>query len=138
MKNFITIAVAIVLLFSGAIWWSNSLSSGDRSLITQSGLHWHPLLEIYVKGEKIEIPQNIGLLGVHSPIHTHDDLPIIHMEFSGKVTEDDIRLRNFFRVWGKDFMEFSPQVMMTVNGQENIEFGNYQMHDGDKIEIRYE
>ena len=138
MKNFISIAVAAVLLFSGAIWWSNSLSSDDLSIITQSGLHWHPLLEIYVKGEKIEIPQNIGLAGVHSPIHTHDDLPIIHMEFSGKVTEEDTKLGNFFKVWGKEFLSFGERVTMTVNGQENTEFENYQMRDGDKIEIRYE
>ena len=138
MKNFISIAVAAVLLFLGAIWWSNSLSSDDLSIITQSGLHWHPLLEIYVKGEKIEIPQNIGLAGVHSPIHTHDDLPIIHMEFSGKVTEEDTKLGNFFKVWGKEFLSFGERVTMTVNGQENTEFEDYQMHDGDKIEIRYE
>jgi len=138
MKNFISIAVAAVLLFLGAIWWSNSLSSDDLSIITQSGLHWHPLLEIYVKGEKIEIPQNIGLAGVHSPIHTHDDLPIIHMEFSGKVTEEDTKLGNFFKVWGKEFLSFGERVTMTVNGQENTEFENYQMRDGDKIEIRYE
>ena len=138
MRNFISIAVAAVLLFSGAIWWSKSLSSDDLSVIARSGLHWHPLLEIYVEGEKIEIPQNIGLVGVHNPIHTHDDLPIIHMEFSGKVTEEDIKLENLFKVWGKEFLSFGERVTMTVNGQENTEFEDYQMHDGDKIEIRYE
>ena len=86
-------------------------------------------------------------MGKHNPIHTHEDLPIIHMEFEGQVTEDDTRLENFFTVWGK---EFSPtrifdyengeegSVRMFVNGKENTEFGAYRMRDGDRIEIRYE
>ena len=35
-------------------------------------------------------------------------------------------------------MEFGSKVIMTVNGEENFEFENYQMRDGDKIELRYE
>jgi len=97
-----------------------------------------PELEIYVNGDKIEIPQNVGLGGIHNPVHTHDDLPLIHLEFDGLVREDNVKLGNFFRVWGKDFMEFGSKVIMTVNGEENFEFENYQMRDGDKIELRYE
>src|SRR3989344_3271064 len=138
MKKSFLIFVTVIILLIGAGWWSKSLQQNDPNIISRNGIHWHPLLEVYVKGEKIEIPQNIGLVGVHSPIHTHDDLPIIHMEFSGKVTEEDTKLRNFFKVWGKEFLSFGERVTMTVNGQENTEFENYQMHDGDKIEIRYE
>ena len=138
MKKSFLIFVTIIILLIGAGWWSKSLQQNDPNIISRNGIHWHPLLEVYVKGEKIEIPQNIGLVGVHSPIHTHDDLPIIHMEFSGKVTEEDTRLGNFFKVWGKEFLSFGERVTMTVNGQENAEFENYQMHDGDEIEIHYE
>ena len=138
MKKSFLIFVTIIILLIGAGWWSKSLQQNDPNIISRNGIHWHPLLEVYVKGEKIEIPQNIGLVGVHSPIHTHDDLPIIHMEFSGKVTEEDTELGNFFRAWGKEFLSFGERVTMTVNGQENAEFENYQMHDGDEIEIHYE
>ena len=149
MKKVGIITFVAVLLLVGGVWWSNSLSSsGDIvETIGQNGIHWHPQLEIYIKGKKQDIPHNIGLVGVHNPIHTHDDVPIIHMEFSGKVTGDNIKLGNFFRVWGKEFnsttlfnQKNGPEgiVRMFVNGQENREFENYQMHDGDKIEIRYE
>ena len=86
----------------------------------------------------MDIPHNIGLAGVHNPIHTHEDLPLIHLEFDGLVREDDVKLGNFFKVWGKDLMEFGSQITMTVNGQENTEFGDYHMRDGDRIELRYE
>lgn len=136
-KALITIVVAVVVL-GGSIWWSKSLQKNDPSIVSRNGLHWHPELTIFVKGEKIEIQKNIGLGAVHQPIHTHEDLPIIHMEFSTIVRKDDLQLRKFFDVWGKDINSFGTNMKMTVNGQENAELGNYQMNDGDKIELRYE
>ena len=138
MKNFFVISSIVLMALVGSIWWSKSLSSNNPSVISRSGIHWHPELVIYVKGEKIEIPKGVGLAGVHNSIHTHEDLPIIHLEFNGLVKEDDVKLGHFFTVWGKNFMEFGSQVTMTVNGQENTEFENYHMRDGDKIELRYE
>lgn len=147
MKNAVIIGAIALLALVGAVMWSNSLSSSDTTIVSRSGIHWHPELEIYIKGEKQEIPQGIGLAGVHNPIHTHEDLPLIHMEFSGRVTEEDTKLSNFFEVLGKTFNSsqiFEYQngpdgmVHMFVNGAENTEFENYHMHDGDKIEIRYE
>ena len=96
------------------------------------------MLEIYVKGEKLEIPENIGLGAVHQPMHTHDDLPVIHLEFSGVVHEKDLVLGQFFKNWGKDMRSFGRDMSMTVNGETNSEFENYVMGDGDKIELRYE
>ena len=69
---------------------------------------------------------------------THEDMPIIHMEFSKRVSKEDTRLGNFFKIWGKGFMEFGSTVTMSVNGTQNTELENYEMKDGDKIELRYE
>lgn len=152
MKNvYIIIGLALVLLIGGA-WWSRSLqnnnnSNGNSSVISTNGIHWHPELEIYIKGERQTIPQNVGLLAGHNPIHTHDDLPVIHLEFGGRVTQDDIRLGKFFDVWEKKFSSEcifnycngeEGTVKMFVNGELSTEFENYVMRDGDKIEIRYE
>ena len=61
--------------------------------------------------------------------------------------EDDTRLDNFFKVWGKEFssnqiFEYTngPEgnISMTVNGELNTEYENYEMKDGDKIVIQYE
>tara|TARA_B100000745_G_scaffold126015_1_gene82109 strand:- start:3700 stop:3861 length:162 start_codon:yes stop_codon:yes gene_type:complete len=47
------------------------------------------------------------------------------------------KLKNFFVIWGKDMMSFGENVTMTVNGKENMELGEYEMKDGDIIELRY-
>ncbi len=137
MKNFLIISVAIILLVGG-VWWSRSMQSEDTTIISRNGLHWHPELVIYVKGEKLEIPQNIGLGAIHMPVHTHDDLPLIHLEFQGLVRKQDVTLGQFFKNWGKDINSFGENVKMTVNGVENVELENYIMQDKDKIELRYE
>lgn len=138
MKTGIIIGSAVVVLLFGGIGLSRSLQESDPDVLSRRGLHWHPLLVIYVKGEKIEIPQNIGLGAVHQPVHTHDDLPVIHLEFSGMVRREDAMLGEFFRSWGRDMRSFGANMRMTVNDEENAEYENYVMHDGDRIELRYE
>ena len=143
-KHTMTIVIAVTVIFAiSMIWWAKtnqttSPTSPDGEVLSLKGLHTHPQLEIYVKGEKQEIPTGLGMVGGHKPIHTHDDIPIVHLEFPAKVTKDDTRLGKFFSVWGKDFREFGQIVTMTVNGEPNSELENYQMKDGDKIELRYE
>lgn len=139
MKNFVLITIGAALLLLGSIYWSRSLQTDQTDIVSASGLHWHPELEIFVDGEPVELPKGRGIERVpHSPMHTHEDLPILHLEFDGLVREDDIRLGEWFKVWGKDFYEFGENVAMTVNGVENTELENYPMQDGDKIELRYE
>lgn len=146
-KHTMTIVIVATLLFAvGMIWWAKSMQSNtpkdasatDGSIISKTGLHWHPQLEIYVKGEKQEIPNGIGMVGGHKPLHTHDDAPIVHMEFQALVAQSDTTLGEFFRVWGKKSEDFGQTVTMTVNGEPNTELLNYHMNDGDKIELRYE
>ena len=78
---------------------------------------------------------------MHQPIHTHSEdaaQGVLHLEFSGRVTKDDVKLGNFFKNWGKDMSEFGSAMTMTVNGKENTEFGSYAMADGDKIVMKFE
>lgn len=142
-----TIVIIVTIVFAiGMIVWAKSMQStstsvndtGDSNVLSTKGLHWHPELEIYVKGIKQEIPNGLGLVGGHKPMHTHDDVPIVHLEFPARVTQDDTKLGKFFEVWGKDFREFGQNVTMMVNGESNTEYENYEMKDGDKIELRYE
>ena len=107
-------------------------------IVAQNGLHWHATLKIIANGELIKIPANIGLGVVHNPIHTHDDEPgLIHMEFGGMVTSEDLMLGKFFKVWGRPF-ESEGSTTMTVNGKPNDELERYMMRDGDIIEITYQ
>lgn len=144
MKNIIISILCIGLVITGLVWLKSKEPSEAEivaekgQVISEQGLHWHPELKIFVKGQEIKIPENVGLGTVHSSIHTHEDLPIIHLEFSGLVREADIELGKFFEVWGKEFMELGATVAMTVNGNPNNELEKYRMKDGDKIELYYE
>lgn len=150
--------MALALLIAGA-WWSRADIADDPDIVSKSGLHWHPELEIYIKGEKQEIPENVGIglqyasMPTYDPamrmtaIHTHEDLPLIHLEFSGVVRRKDTELGNFFRIWGQNFsremllgMKNSEEgkVTMTVNGNPSTDFEHYLMKDSDKIVLRYE
>ncbi|MBI1755300.1 hypothetical protein HYR65_03375 [Candidatus Azambacteria bacterium] len=144
--------VAFALVIAGGIaglWWyaSHAPRTAEEDIISKNGIHWHPHLAIFIEGKEQEIPTNIGIGVTHNPIHTHDASGEIHLEFSGLVKKDDIKLGNFFDVWGKQFSSLcvldscakdNKTVKMLVNGKENAEFGNYVMQDKDKIEIRYE
>ena len=136
MTKYIVGGGTLLLLVFG-LWWQSS-AAADPDIIARRGLHAHPKLEIYVKGEHIEIPENLGLSVVHNPVHTHDDLPVIHLEFSDLVRSDDVRLGKFFEVWGKDIHSFGENPVMTVNSVPTAELDRYIMRDGDVIELRYE
>ncbi len=120
----------------------------ESDIVSRNGMHWHPHLSIIIDGQAQQIPAGIGLgVSQHYRIHTHEADGVIHLEYSGLVTKDNIRLKEFFKIWGKRFdkeciFEFcnnkQKQVKFLVNGQENQEFENYIMRDNDRIEIRYE
>jgi hypothetical protein len=169
-KLFIAAAVviAIVAIATGLLYnkkpkantanTQQAVASGD--IVSKSGIHWHPELAIYIKGQKQEIPANIGIGKQYSnskwydpmmdmtDFHTHDNSGTLHWEvMDGPVTKEHVQLKAFFEVWGKAFnatqifdAKNGPDgtVKMTVNGQPNSEFENYQVKDKDKIEIRYE
>ncbi|MSU73548.1 hypothetical protein EXS56_00205 [Candidatus Kaiserbacteria bacterium] len=138
MKTGLIIGSVVIALLIGSTWLSGSLQESNPDILARNGLHWHPLLAIYVKGEKVEISQGIGLGAVHRPVHTHEDLPIIHLEFSGIVRREDVTLGEFFKSWERDMRSFGTNMQMTVNGKENTEYEKYVMHDGDNIELRYD
>ena len=141
----------LIFLIVGGVLWSQSIQSGDPDIISRGGIHWHPQLTIYVKGLRWEIPANVGIgpryAGTNgydpqmqmAAVHTHEDLPLIHLEFmGGPVRKGDVTLGTFFNIWGKDMRSFGPNMRMTVNGKENTEYENYGMRDGDNIELHYD
>jgi hypothetical protein len=153
MNKIIIGILAIVILVGGGVWWSKSIQSKptqekvESDILTQTGLHWHTLLEIYVRGEKQTIPADIGIGGEFStypmgmaPIHTHSDANqgTIHLEFDGVVKKEDTTLGQFFKSWNKNINSFGTLSSMTVNGVENSDPVSYEMKDGDKIVLRYE
>lgn len=118
--------------------WSYVSRVNNPDLVAMSGLHWHAHLSIIVAGKEVPIPANIGLGAAEMALHTHDAGGSIHMEFSGTVRKQDLTLGQFFRVWGKDMRSFGSNMRMTVNGKENVEYEQYEMRDGDTIELQYD
>jgi hypothetical protein len=61
-------------------------------------LHIHQHLDVYVDGQKVTVPTDIGISGAgFSPIHTHDTKGIIHVEAN---TQGPFTLGQVFDVWG--------------------------------------
>ena len=153
-KKIIVIGGIITALFLfGAVFLLSKSDNPDipeDQMVARNGLHWHPRLSIYIKGERRELEDTIGLGAVHQPMHTHTEdykNGVVHMEMQGIVTKDETKLGEFFRIWGKQFSKTklfdvestqSGVIKMTVNGKENTEFENYQMKENDNIEIRFE
>ena len=151
IKRTFKIMVPLVIITAGVgwFWWYSSTKpiAPEDEIISRRGIHWHPELSIFIKGQKQEIPANMGIGIRHEPIHTHDSSGTLHLEMQGMVRRKDIELERFFEIWGKQFnsncvLEFcnglEGTLKMFVNGQPNQEFDKYQMKDGDLIEIRYE
>ncbi len=137
-KTLIGVGLVLLLLVL-SVWWSKNSQKSNPDIVAGNGLHWHPEIEIYVKGVKQEMPANLGVgLSSMSPVHTHEPNGVVHLEFQGLVRKSNITLDQFFKIWNKDINSFGTDMKMTVNGKENIEPQNYVMQDKDKIELRYE
>lgn len=103
---------AAVGLQTGAPPWSpdnvnlrTRLVADGLQVLTAEGQvqHTHQHLELFVDGQRVAIPPDIGIDRVNlilSPIHTHDASGIIHVE-SPIVRE--FTLGEFFDVWGVRF-----------------------------------
>lgn len=128
------------------------------------GDHIHPYLEIFVNGQEVPIPANIGLstTAEFSP-HTHDATGKLHigegLPAGIDQTQRYVTLKDFFDVWRTtnvgDATKNNPNanfdsthllgntadsthgVFMTVNGVPNTEYENYIPEDGDRIVLSY-
>jgi hypothetical protein len=66
--------------------------------LTNESYHIHSHISIFENGERLAIPQNIGLTGCALELHTHDASGIIHIETSAFRS---FTLGQFFSVWGQ-------------------------------------
>ncbi len=141
------LAVAVIGYIGYKVVTAPTLPSAG--LVSKAEIHWHARLSITIKGESVPIPANIGIPAENPTahpenMHTHAADHIIHIEKLPPVYEADLKLGNFFKVWGKQFnsqcvldscVTQDGSLKMLVNGKENTQFENYLLHDGDKVEI---
>ncbi len=151
IKRFFWLTIGILVVGGGILsggWFLVTRPPVPESeIISEQGIHWHTDLSIKILGQYQDISANIGIGITERPIHTHKEDNIIHLEFTGLVKRDDIRLGRFFDIWGKKFNkdcifdkcnEIEEDLKMFVNGEPNFEFENYIMQNEDKIEIIFE
>ena len=159
MKKIVIIG-SIVVIGAGLIYWGGAaqrkekigleeMSSREVALRSTTDMateyHIHPELSIFVNGNEVLVPTNLGVTDTGmTSIHTHDEKGVIHVESPIK---KDFTLGDFFAVWGKDFssaklldseINGNTEIRMTVNGQEVSTYENTVLGDKDKIVIRYQ
>jgi len=151
IRNLTIIIAVFGLLFYGFYWTFSNMNSyidlpakeinigGHQNI----ALHIHSELNILIDGEEFEIPANIGISeGIMRPLHTHDSTGEIHIEGPYR---RDFTLGEFFDIWGKtlnqrcifDYCTDKGELKMYINGNENQEFGNHILQDGEDILIEY-
>jgi len=92
--------------------WDNNIEQADARLaalglpqLSDTVLHHHTDLTIYINGQPVTIPENVGLNAkdpaVASPLHTHSALGTIHIE-SADPSFAPV-LGQFMDVWGVYF-----------------------------------
>jgi hypothetical protein len=74
--------------------------------LEQSVAHYHAHLQVYVNGESVQIPNDVGrqTLGCFYWLHTHDiqgDEGVIHIEAPSQTTQ--FHLYQFFDIWGQQW-----------------------------------
>lgn len=117
---------------------------GDTSA---GGAHIHPSLSVYVRGEEVPLPPNIGIDPAQPPqamagLHTHDGSGVVHVENAAEPT-----LGQFFAIWGVPLSadrlgpheaDGSDRVRIWVDGEPSTEFGDLVMEDGQEIVLAFD
>lgn len=157
IKNGLLILVGALVIFGGVMLFANTRSvpgqTTDRTTREvalacdreHAFFHIHPVLSIVVNGEKVAVPENLGIKPTcMTAIHTHTPDGVIHVE---SPEERDFTLGDFFAVWEKPFTkdqildhkaDATHRVRVTVNGTEVDTFENTILRDKDQIVIIYE
>ncbi len=76
------------------------------------------------------MPMPGGPMPVMAPLHTHDNLGLIHIESQ---INRDYTLNEFFKIWGVDFNGKS--VKATVNGKQVSDYENIILKDKENIAL---
>ncbi|MEP6463206.1 MAG: hypothetical protein ABJC62_07275 [Frankiaceae bacterium] len=77
-----------------------AITAAGLPVLTTEGevLHIHAHLDVFVDGRRVAVPKDLGIAGSTgiSPLHTHENDAIIHVESPVK---KDFTLGQFFRQW---------------------------------------
>jgi hypothetical protein len=169
IRNVIIIIVGVIAIASGIVAAANAglfqqpkapsppatttttVSEDNKPMV----MHIHPILSLYIDGNPVTIPANIGIdpnlykthkldaygmkmpdmpsMPVMYPTHTHDTTGKIHVESNEK---RDYTLGDFLEVWGMNFA--GRTVKLTVNGtlvSADTDYRSHVFNDGEQIKL---
>jgi hypothetical protein len=95
-----------------------------------SVLHIHAHLDVFVNGQPVPVPADIGIdqsAGTISPLHTHDNSGVLHIESPVQAT---FSLAQFFTEWQVSLSASQLGGLRTGNGQELRVYVNGQQVPG--------
>lgn len=108
--------------------------------------HVHALLSVYVDGEQVPVPANIGIdqqARYLSPLHTHTPDGVIHFEADDPAP---FTLAQVFKVWGVAFApdrlggltnQGAKTVQVYVDGRRIENPLGYELKDQDNVVVAY-
>src|SRR5947209_6712154 len=112
------------------------------SIMAPLAMHIHARVHIFLDGQPIVIPANVGVFGFSAyPLHTHDASGLIHME---SPVLANFNLQDFFAIWNTTLqgqaalaqLDAAPDVTVTINGTTSAGLGLVPLHDHDDIVIQ--
>jgi hypothetical protein len=102
----------------------------------QGNYHVHAHLTLYINGQQVAIPQNIGIAGDQSCLywlHTHDTSGVIHVEAPNQQV---FTLGTFFKEWSQVFPQQQyPVQLSSTDGWKVYVNGKPYTGDFHKIEL---
>ena len=67
-------AITIGVLYANQPKTNTAQTQPSSDIVSKEGIHWHPHLSIYVRGQKQEIPANIGIGKQYSSSKWYDSM----------------------------------------------------------------
>ena len=143
--------IILIIVLAGIGYFIFLLFSSEAVESYSGGqVHWHSRIDVFVCGNKFDMPNPFGNEHLGSPLlHTHDD-QLIHIE--GTVWKaEDITLSKYMEAIGLNFKDDelidkvngdlcdgeAGMVKLFVNGVENSELANYVIKDDEDYELRF-
>ena len=112
-------------------------SSAGLPMLSTEGMveHIHVHLDVVADGRKVGVPADIGIDTVHpaiSPLHTHDDTGVIHIESPVK---RQFSLGEFFSEWGVSLSADNIGGLRATDGKTVRVYVNGRPRTGDPASI---
>ena len=152
-RNVILMLSLILIIVIGYIGHEElDAAQSDNMNVNPIIMHIHPQLSLLVNGTSFSVPAQIGIdpslwkdhsldefgmqsmlemdMSDMSPLHTHDNSGIVHVE---STINRNYTLGEFLNIWGLNVD--GKTIKMTVNGKPVADLRDHILRDGEQIKL---